>query len=400
MTRSYMGQGQRRDNGRMTMRALLLWLLVTMSVSAASQAAVIGTGEEVGFEVVGTVSSRVFKSTGVEVGTNYCGFHLEVMGSAWHLTINFKGPAMDGKREEFSCDGTNVVDAFFDPSASRFALPVTIQRDGFPTLGYYPDFVWLAYASSDYLDRNQPLYAPWISARDDPRAYLFDANVSRFDEAPRLPSEIEYIVKRSRVKAAIRNPVLKLEGVSDIAMRQRKLTIPQNKDGFRAVQYRVTATTNVGPFVIPLHFEFLNYYDHGPVKIGDRGQVLGPIDYKTNSIAAIISGDADSVRLIEARPQWPELRGLAGVVDRRFQSRRQGIDSIQYFVTNKWIIDVNDTRLITLFNDKKHAAPFITFASLKEVLFWIVFGFVAALPATVWWLAKMRPKHARSETKK
>jgi hypothetical protein len=83
---------------------------------------------------------------------------------------------------------------------------------------------------------------------------------------------------------------------------------------------------------------------------------------------------------------------VAGVVDRRFKSRRQGIEFIPYFVTNQWRIDVNDPWLQQLFAAKKQTAPFVRFSIPTEVILWCLFGFLALMPVIVWSVVKIARK--------
>jgi hypothetical protein len=354
--------------------------LLTAFLFISSLSGVAQPPRESGFRAHGTVESAKVLPNGAEVTGGSYGFSIEVVGERWHLET----PYERGKKEEYFCDGTNVVALFYDPECLAYPVPATVQNDGFPAGGFQADLPWLAYASAKYLNQNKQLAAPWATARHDVRAWTYDATICRFRVPPELPSEIVFVQTASNAKSAINNPALKIEGVDKKALRQRKLLAQQAQHSQKEGRYSVTGTTNLDGLLIPLSFQ-VAVYSPGALRDASRTNALRP--------NFIYRGKASGVLAINEGLAWPQLnQRSASVTDRRFRSERHHIDCIQYFVTNgNWFVRTNHPYLVGLFEAKRRSAPFLRLSDVEEVLFMAAVAFVAVFPAIVWWIRRRRP---------
>jgi hypothetical protein len=330
---------------------------------------------EAGFSVRGTISQQLSGKAGADSASASPDVHfsVSVVGPTWDLTLDHNYGT-----HRYHSDGTNVFELFYDAKATNTIVPGVVHHDGFPSNGHFDGVLWFAYASGGHIKTQSPMPAPWIPARSDPRAFMFDVSLEKLGDQPRIPFEAEFIGNRKRFDLARKSSALKIEAVTPAAAKQRKLLTLMVRDKFREASYRVLETTNIGEVSIPVQFE-LTLYRPTSIRV-------------TNPVVAKYIGQAVEIKTISDRPTLPipNERGVA-VTDRRFRSNRQLIDCIQYRITNSWILATSDPRLTDIFRAKKQAAPFIRLSSPQELLYWSLFALLAILPAAaLWWQSRQR----------
>ena len=356
-----------------TNQACGLLLLIALSICQPCAA----QSQRVGFWAKGFASSTLFDANGGLIGNRHTVlFTAEVAGSAWCLTIVNR----ENQSDIFACDGTNLINVFYDSTSRTNLIPATVDPAGPPLEGGYADFLWLALCSSHYLESGGRLTAPWTSARNDVRAHMYDAKTEGLSTLTHLPAHIEFFSNPSSRKYALQSELLRYEGIPERDLFDRKVKSALVTRRYHAADYDVISITNVYEQSFPSRFRLTNYRDLDVARAS--------LKY-TNRVVAIYEGAVEKAGPLFERPGWPPLHGVAGVVDRRFRSRRQGIEFIRYFVTNTWRIDINDPWLQELFAAKKHTAPFVRLSITKGVILCCLFGLLALLPVIVWWRVRI-----------
>jgi hypothetical protein len=318
-----------------------------------------------GYRVEGVLSTTVVREGQGTLSSNQVPFLVEVVGGAWRLVIGIDSHSQSKATREIVSDGMDTVEVLRGSGVGGKVLPAVMHRDGFPGLGYYPDIVWLAYASAPYLSQGRPLPAPWLSVRHDARAWSYEARVTTNQELPGLPARIEFLTKPKRTFALL------------------SASPPGDSEPVRAGEYRVSATTNLGGLAIPTQFELSLFPIPGPPQKGK------PTVIATNLATTMVIGVATQITACAKAPAWPALEGVASVSDRRFRSSRHRIEAIRYNVTNHWLIDTNDVALGSLFERKKKEVPWMV--SHRG---WGIGGicFLAVAPFLGWWFIFQKSK--------
>ena len=104
--------------------------------------------------------------------------------------------------------------------------------------------------------------------------------------------------------------------------------------GFLGGYYKVLAFTNFGGAFIPARFQLVKYHSDDP---------------GNSPVAAKYESRVTQFEKIFLERSLPDIsRKPVSVSDFRFRDDRRSLDSTQYMVTNQWITDTNDPRLMAL----------------------------------------------------
>jgi hypothetical protein len=231
-----------------------------------------------------------------------------------------------------------------------------------------------------------------MSRRFEPIAYAFEVKASTFDSEPHLPSKVLFVSRKAPADKALRNHALEIESVSASLLGRWKQQLRRIQDGELQAEYTVREGTNWGGFYLPVRFDLtvMQRFENLVVVTTNEATLKRVIHTipATNMPNAQFVGTLQALEFKQAPLAWPSARHMVSVADRRFRSERQGIDHIKYNVTNEWILNTNDARLVRLFTEKRKAAPFLRAETRRELVVILSFGLLLLGPPLVFWLKK------------
>jgi hypothetical protein len=317
--------------------------------------------------------------------TNTCSFRAEVIGRRWYIEVEDDDHAVDVHQ----CDGQNVQRLFFDPKHPNWPVPVEMHEDGFPATGLFPDLVWLAFCSGDFLDDGRRVPGLWLPVRSLALAHAFEAKIVRAQRAPSLPTQVSFVLSSDLVRSAHRSPMLAVEGWNSQALRERKPLTARSTRGlperWEAAQMRSTDWTLCGGLWVPARFEFT---------------LLRPPVAGTSTVVQRILCSASHIASVDHLSEPPLGNRALAVWDRRFRNSRQGIDGIRYTATNALVANEDDPRLVSLFAEKRKKAPYFRSDLIEEATRFLVFAVLVAAPPAAWLVLRWRrARKSETETK-
>lgn len=349
------------------------------------------TNSTIGYKLSGRIIARTYKSNIRVLDSEGCaGFIVHVAENNWRLTLQETNSGVF----TLISDGTNVIECFEDKDTTKSQWPIAAvaHSGGFPERGGYAGCVWLSYCSANYLDRNKELYAPWLSAHRDPRAFIYRAVVERFAQPPHLPQHATFVVQADRASMALQNPMLGIETVTAQERAQWQKSLAALHNNFRAGDYEAGTITDIGQYRIPTRFRFNVYaqigFDFDPhLKPTNTLQFL-----KSNVVRTEFLGELETAEPISQMPEVPFQGRALSLADRRFRDALAGIEYILYTVTNSIPLDTNRVELTRLLAQKKLGSGLPMQPTSKTMLAWAVFSVSFALPIVLWQLHRRQTK--------
>lgn len=349
------------------------YLLVTAMVLLGSQPSEAASSEATpavpGFHVTGILHAAYIGPSNIVKATQTWPFSLSVQSNRWECQTTWT----NGVVEHIAGDGANTImwhesPEPLEPFPLEGVVPATVSASAFPLMGPPGTVLWMAFASTPFLDKGSPLPRPIGAARMMAGVFMVKAQVDRHPGPPRLPRRIVFRVDGSKRSEALRNPFTRLENTNpDEWYEQRRFTRErQRADGATSAIYEVLSWTNVGPFAVPSKGRLVGFRASGRWKRAQEHVFT-----------------VREARLLETPLQWPSKPRRWDIVDTRFRSWRQGIDHI-FYSTNRLFPSVDDPRLVELFEQKKRSAPFVRLDIVWE---WLVRGLFLVLflaPLVVW----------------
>ncbi len=178
------------------------------------------------------------------------------------------------------------------------------------------------------------MFAPWADPYFEPRVLAYEAAITPCDQPPHLPQAVDFVGSARRILDYPKSRYLEREGVSATARQEAIERISQVPAGFLGGHYHVLAFTNVGGAFIPLRFRLVTY----------RGTVAG-----NSRIGSTYEGQVTQLERFSLESGLPDISDKpVSVGDVRFRDNRRPLDAIPYSLTNQWITDVNDARLVAV----------------------------------------------------
>jgi hypothetical protein len=324
------------------------------------------------FQATGEVEYWAYNANGSSYQNYHYDFTLSVSNNQWYIKTIWP----DSFIAEHGCDGESVFGVIYDYSSGTNRVPPgDINSGTYPLLtDPYNRVLWLAFASSPYLDRmaDSSMPAPWAGPLVDPYAYAYKTQLERSKVPPRRPMHLKFVADRDLISSAPKNTNLNNPSKDEIAALS---SIPV---GFLGGEYFAKTTTNFNGLEIPTEFEMIQYY----VPIGLP--------------AAKWSGHVSAITLASMESYLPEINRPVSIADYRFRNDEHSVRFINYNLTNRnWPTekDLNDPDLRQRFlakinqqvSEPKEYVPRTPIAVILAVVFFvpplaILFGKI--------WLAK------------
>jgi hypothetical protein len=269
--------------------------------------------------------------------------------------------------------GSDGTDSYSINIAARSTNVVWVSAGTYPGgLLAHEAVLWLAYCSSQYLDRDPA--APPVQLGcllNDYKPSEVHFTIQRFADELRLPSSVE-----------ISSPAYAIgggEGADKVP-----LPVPYEQ-GYRVGNFAVVRHETVGGLEIPAEFVFQNYIPRQSNAAGVDDLLL---KWRIRFIATKVSADVDPNDLI------PTLAKPCKAFDFRFVEQTQG-RSLSYAVTNSPIRSMNDPVVLKALRQKLTEigarADNANSLQRRKKYIWLLFAVMAGLPILVW-LSK-QPKH-------
>ena len=158
------------------------------------------------------------------------------------------------EREEWLCDGTNVVMRSLPPSAP--AADGWESRDGLPLGEFGVNLPWLAFCSGTYLKREGRIIAlPCGVLRHCPDRFAYTDVTTTFADELGLPRSVDLFTSKARFLAA-KTDWDKEHSFGDRYTEWNKKTAAILQEGLLVFHYAVLESTNVLGRSFPTKFEF------------------------------------------------------------------------------------------------------------------------------------------------
>ena len=265
-------------------------------------------------------------------------FHILIDGNKWQIDVQF-----ENYKELCWCDGAKV--SSFDVFPEDKGDPMLSRADVSP--GTYPFFsgttvslIWLAFASSEYLQVNtNTMPALWKAGFSDPtcEAHVIK-NLEFISDKPLLPSGFDFVFSR-RALTSLTNMHYLSKSVSTFAL-EKTYHDYELLDNFLMAHYAAASITNVDRLKIPTEFDLVVYgYDN--------------VQTNHQKIHQKFHGKVESIVQSAVEPDIPAINYPIWVDDHQFTDARTRVDSIGYVVSNKDWPPMTDPALQALFQETK-----------------------------------------------
>lgn len=337
----------------------------------------------------GTIVTTCYFENGREQSHAVSAFEVRVATDAWWIR--------NGNNHAFGV-GSNNFGLLWVPSEQ-----VAVADAHF---GYYPLFEsqptiypWIAYCSGIFFrhhaDDIHHLPLPGYVALTQPEAHTCEARITFLDPVLLLPAQIEWVTTLESLKNAANSRFLRppLHPREFLYYYMDYTTLYPT--GMVRQTYRVLATTNLGPRMLPLSAEFVAYLQRGlyPDLSGEPTPKTGNVPHTANlketfvserslltlTHAAVVSGPVPFDRLLPVP---------ADVTDMRLRSHRWGVYSVRYRVLSPpgWKF-TPDAELTNLFEAalRSGQTQVLLRYGLRAMLY-LAFGLLVALP--LWWIGR------------
>ncbi len=310
---------------------------------------------------------------------------------AWHIRTNtwkIRTYLTSEQYCEVGCDGTNTYSLFYDPGEDKPAMAANIRADCYPDEPYPVRVPWFAYLSGAYVSTNK--YFPALWAVPDPLEHMFEADIQFINGPPFLPETSRWRISESRVGHAEQimegiyfarlPPMVKLE------LANLRRTVNLMKENNPVWCYAVESVTNYGGMILPLKYK-LTIHTIVKRKESETNSSKAAIflqGYKTNFSVEFI-GFADRISILSDVHVLPDLplNKRIDVSDGRFRNTKLKVHGIQYSITNQWILDTMDPRLVSLAEAKYKESRKLAFSPMKAAFS----AGLVCLPLLVLWLS-------------
>jgi hypothetical protein len=245
---------------------------------------------------------------------------------------------------------------FTDNTKDFPAFAGFVEHASFPSRTYPMSVPWFAYASSTFLTTNMAFPALWTDPRNDPRAHVYNADITFSTSEPHLPKTATWTVSSNRLAgiAASIAEWLSLEGQSSYPQRRWDSSKRVEPFGFIVARYTVNAFTNYHSMIIPAAFSLERYRLRPDISALTNRVATTNHPTRFTNLVALYSG-----RLIACRHPvddniMPILNNgkRVDVTDLRFRNERYKVDHIRYSISNNWLVSTDAPYLQSLYKDK------------------------------------------------
>lgn len=378
------------------LRSLRCISILSIIEFASAQAAVSSTTNEVLYAAEGMISVREYSRSGEEISPASPPYQFVVWrkNERWLIKTIF-GPNWFSL---YGCDGANVYSVLYDPNPEgddkrdplrpRY-IPGAITKGPFPVgAAWYTTIPWFALLSDNSIgDGDTVLPALWANFRVDLSAHIYDLAQTALNSSPALPASATWTFSRKRLKHADRNELLAREGVprsirdmNAMAQSEFSTLLGDEPTG----EYTVTVVTNVYGMQLPLEFELSRYYTQVRNRRGTNGASNPTATHQ------LYHGQIKRYWSEELASYVPDLLDPVSVADWRFRHDRRLLDYIRYSVTNGAWPNVDDPRLLALYQEKLSRSPRLWISSARHAVALLLVLAVFVAPAAIWFVNRRR----------
>ncbi|WCJ61121.1 hypothetical protein NXS98_08365 [Fontisphaera persica] len=270
---------------------------------------------------------------------------------------------------EAGCDGTNTYIFFHEPRIDLPAMAAQIYPGCYPYAPYPVTQPWFAFLSAEYVRTNRYLPAQW--GVPDPLKHLFEVDVKFMDLPPHLPARARWKVSSHLVKRA--NEIMSEtypEGMP-MAVRAQLGKLSQEVERYKDIEitYVSENVTNINGLCFPLRYclSMQRLFSHSDMMPSAEKQKSIQKNYKFKIFDFIgVVERLAIVNHIEVLPVLPNMTRI-DVSDTRFKNTKYKIFGIQYSITNHWITDARDPRLVALQEARLNEKRKLEFTPMKAL---------------------------------
>ncbi|GEM_PF-2157079 len=309
-------------SARYVLIALLTWLGARVSVAQT-------------YTVKGDLIYSILDRTGVATYAARSHFTTSVSNHLWRVRMDFLEDTNGehGNMEEAGFDGTNIFKVLTSMpeqvTKSNLLDSGSIGGGSFPSsLSPYSRVIWLATASVSFFSiaKQGKVAAPWLGPGSYP---LMTYALTETLDSSNLPRTILFTTNVRTSPSG--------------ANQDRSGLLLTN---FVTGRYSVLAFTNIGRAILPMEFELVRFFV--PRVNSEVTNSSLPLNVFRGRITSVI-GDIPSTL-------YPNVSRKTFVHDYRFRDSNTYVKEITYALTNGQWPDINDPRLLALFERRLKAA--------------------------------------------
>lgn len=333
--------------------------------------------------VTGHITARSLRPSGDVITNQVWRYEVSMTRSNWVLRSIYD-PQSDWYSELFG-HGTNIFNALSDPRADEdWPLPGTVVPVPYPSHdSYYITVPWLAFCSFLFFANGNSLALPLPDMQASVRvdAHLSRARVSFLDTSFRLPQAIAFVADNERAKQAADSDYLRTESLSeDEKLSRFQRYVGRIPDGTVIGEYEVEAVTNLhGGMAVPLRFQLTRY--------GFSPDITNP-QAVTTYPSLMFEGHVETLQVVNGNLSQPLLPKAVSVADYRLRSPNDGVDFVQYSITNgQWLTEISDSMRDLLSIKVNEARRLRRIESLKRLGVLSVMTAIVSVPL-VWSLLR------------